>query len=250
MHLNVIFNKTSNDEYGFCLLPFPTPKCVSKYNNTLLHQDITKNQTILTIKSSEDKILNGVWICSYGSTVVNVSVTMKTAFDVGEHVKHSGTILKVTIEGAKLTLICKVDILESYITIINPNGLVVGKCLPPPYNRSFGVCTNNLEQFLDSNRTIMTLNMSINENLGGTWICAHGSNESKDTIYVAEQSTFGASLKTGPNEQKYKTLLIIFCVITSVPLIAASIYFMKKRHTSIFRKKNPEENIGFVNEFE
>lgn len=84
MHLNVVFNKTSNDEYGYCVLPFPTSKCFSKYNNSFIHQDTSKNQTILTVNSSEKKLLNGVWICSYGSVVVNVSVKMETAYDVGK----------------------------------------------------------------------------------------------------------------------------------------------------------------------
>lgn len=104
------------------------------------------------------------------------------------HIKNSGTILKGTIDEEFLTLICKVDMLESYIKIINPHGIVVGSCLAPIHTRAYGVCSNKMTQFLDSNRTILTLNISTEKYTGGMWICTHGSNKSKDTFFVEQQN--------------------------------------------------------------
>ncbi|CAC5399313.1 unnamed protein product [Mytilus coruscus] len=95
-----------------------------------------------------------------------------------------GVLLKADYGNEKVILICNVDLLGFDVIIKNPHGETVGKCLPPIRPRQKGErSTSNTEQYLVSNRTIVTIENPDNDT-EGFWTCYHGTNRGDDSVYV------------------------------------------------------------------
>ncbi|XP_071131376.1 uncharacterized protein [Mytilus edulis] len=107
-----------------------------------------------------------------------------------------GVLLKANYRKGRVILTCKVDLLGFDVIIKNPHGEIVGKCLAPirpsqegehPIQK--GEClTPNTVQYLDSNRTIVTIENPDNDT-EGFWTCDHGTNRGDDSVYVPSYLT-------------------------------------------------------------
>ncbi|VDI19591.1 Hypothetical predicted protein, partial [Mytilus galloprovincialis] len=68
-----------NEDYAYCVMPFPKPQCFTRHNNSIIAQNITTNLTTLIIENPHDNTLNGNWSCRHGSsgdfTVTTVNLT-------------------------------------------------------------------------------------------------------------------------------------------------------------------------------
>ncbi|VDI52296.1 Hypothetical predicted protein [Mytilus galloprovincialis] len=102
-----------------------------------------------------------------------------------------GVLFKANYRNGKVILTCKVDLLGFDVIIQNPHEETVGKCLAPirhsqedehPIQKGESL-TPNTVQYLDSNRTIVTIETPDNDT-EGFWTCYHGTNRDDDGVYV------------------------------------------------------------------
>lgn len=127
-----------------------------------------------------------------------------------------GVLLKANYRKGRVILTCKVDLLGFDVIIKNPHGEIVGKCLAPirpsqegehPIQK--GEClTPNTVQYLDSNRTIVTIENPDNDT-EGFWTCYHGTKRDDDSVYVPTYM-YLPSDKSHPQHEKGISL---FCKI-------------------------------------
>lgn len=122
-----------------------------------------------------------------------------------------GVLIKANYRNGKVILTCKVDLLGFDVIIKNPHGETVGKCLAPIRSRHKGehpgqkgeCSTPNTVQYLDSNRTFVTIENPDNDT-EGFWTCDHGTNRGDDRVYVP---TYLTSNNIHPQHEQGKSLL-------------------------------------------
>ncbi|CAC5426774.1 unnamed protein product [Mytilus coruscus] len=117
-----------------------------------------------------------------------------------------GVLLKADYRNGKVILTCKVDMLGFDVIIKNPQRETVGKCREPlrpihkeEHLRQKGECsTPNTVQYLDSNRTIVTIENPDNDT-EGFWTCYHGTKRGDDSVYVP---TYLPANKSHPHHEQ------------------------------------------------
>ncbi|CAC5384445.1 unnamed protein product [Mytilus coruscus] len=93
---DVEFYNNKNTEQGYCLHPLPSPKCIPKYNNTIIRQNATTNVTYLKVINQIDSTFNGLWECRHGTNrdqaSVNITVLQSDTTEARLNVLKCGTI--------------------------------------------------------------------------------------------------------------------------------------------------------------
>lgn len=66
LQLPVYIHNNFGMEIARCSTPFPFPLCTAAYNNTIVRQNVTTNETIVFIRGKIDQSINGNWSCRHG----------------------------------------------------------------------------------------------------------------------------------------------------------------------------------------
>lgn len=78
LHHKVRFFNQYHKTQGYCLQPFPAPHCFAFYRNSSISQNVSTNETYLTVKGVINNNINGQWSCLHGTNldaaIVNVTV--------------------------------------------------------------------------------------------------------------------------------------------------------------------------------
>lgn len=81
------------------------------------------------------------------------------------------------VEYNRLTLTCKVGILDFWVKIVDPLGNIRAQCLPPAAQKPCDSLYNNgsISQNIKTNETIYELKGKIDNRVNGNWKCLHGT---------------------------------------------------------------------------
>lgn len=66
LQLPVYIHNNFGMEIARCSIPFPFPLCTAVYNNTIVQQNIITNETIVGVRGTIDRSINGNWSCRHG----------------------------------------------------------------------------------------------------------------------------------------------------------------------------------------
>lgn len=226
LHRHIIFHNPlrPNDEYAFCAMPFPRPHCFSRHNTSIIAQDLTTNQTTLTIENQYNNALNGNWSCRHGSNEDHTSVAINLTQTVSDvNWQKSSVLLKGSFDADRLTLICKIDQLSSEVDIINPQGDIAGLCLSPQRHQRFGFCTRNTKQYITSNVTVLTLSLDSIQ-VGGSWTCLHVEDGENDTIHILVPNSLRSTERP---EQINRCHILITQVVINVLFVVVFLVIAK-----------------------
>ncbi|CAC5358502.1 unnamed protein product [Mytilus coruscus] len=111
LEFKVLFSDPRNNEQAFCLLSYPTVLCHHHYSNSSINQNLSTNETVLTIRGTINANVNGEWLCRHGNRFERATVDVK--FDAISDVKGLDITANQTLpfdEGAIVEVTCAAQI--------------------------------------------------------------------------------------------------------------------------------------------